>query len=75
MVSLYMRGNCVAAVGGTPTANQGATGLMTEHGLAYLVWRDGMALLVSKGSEVAATPQQVDEIRKFTEDLGIALST
>ena len=39
-VSLYVRGNCVAAVGGT----QGSTGLMTDHGLAYLVWRDGVAL-------------------------------
>ena len=71
VVSLYVRGNCVAAVGGT----QGSTGLMTESGLAYLVWRDGMALLSSKGSEVPATPEQVEEIRKFTEDLKSVLST
>ena len=70
-VSLYVRGNCVAAVGGT----QGSTGLMTESGLAYLVWRDGVALLSSKGSEAPATPEQVEEIRKFTEDLKSALST
>ena len=75
VVSLYMRGNCVAAVGGTPVANQGATGLMTEQGLGYLVWRDGVALLVSKGVEIAAAPEQVEEIRKFTEDLKTALST
>ena len=74
-VSLYVRGNCVAAVGGTPVANQGATGLMTEQGLAYLVWRDGLPLLVSKGVEASATPEQVEEIRKFTEDLKTALST
>jgi len=75
VVSLYVRGNCAAAVGGTPAVNQGATGLMTEQGLAYLVWRDGVPLLVSKGVEASATAEQVEEIRKFTEDLGIALST
>ena len=58
-----------------PASNQGATGLMTERGLAYLVWRDGVPLLVSKGAEASATPEQVAEIRKFTEDLGAALST
>ncbi len=71
VVSLYVRGNCVAAVGGT----QGSTGLITESGLAYLVWQDGVAMLSSKGSEVPATPEQVEEIRKFTEDLKSALST
>jgi hypothetical protein len=71
IVSLYVRGNCVAAVGGT----QGSTGLMTDSGLAYLVWRDGVALLSSKGSEVPATPQQVEEIQEFTQDLKSALST
>jgi len=75
VVSLYVRGNCTAAVGRTPAVNQGATGMMTEQGLAYLVWRDGLPLLVSKGVEAPATSEQVEEIRKFTEDLGTALST
>jgi hypothetical protein len=70
-VSLYVRGNCIAAVGGT----QGSTGVMTESGLAYLVWRDGKALLSAKGTELPATPEQVEEIRQFTEDLKSALST
>jgi len=70
-VSLYVRGNCIAAVGGT----QGSTGYMTESGLAYLVWRDGVALLASKGAEVPASAEQTEEIRQFTEDLKIALST
>jgi hypothetical protein len=68
-VSLYVRGNCVAAVGGT----QGSTGFMTESGLSYLVWRDGVALLVSKGGESPATVEQVAEIHRFTEDLKSAL--
>jgi len=75
VVSLYTRRNCVAAVGRTPAVSQGATGLMTEQGLAYLVWRDGLPLLVSKGVEASATSEQVEEIRKFTEDLKTALST
>jgi len=70
-VSLYVRGNCVAAVAGT----QGSTGLMTERGLSYLVWREGAPLLSSKAGTVPATPEQVDEIRRFTEDLKSSLAT
>ena len=69
-VSIYMRDNCVAAVGGT----QGSTGIMTEQGLAYLVWREGQPFLAAKGSETPATPEQVESIRKFSEDLNTALS-
>ncbi len=69
-VSLYVRGNCVAAVGET----QGGTGFLTENGLAYLVWKGGDAFLASKGKEVAATPEQVAEIRQFTADLKNALT-
>ena len=69
-VSIYMRDNCVAAVGGT----QGSTGIMTEQGLAYLVWREGRPFLAAKGSETPATPEQVEAIRKFSEDLNTALS-
>jgi hypothetical protein len=47
---------------------------MTEQGLAYLVWRDGQAFLASKGGETPATTEQVETIRKFSEDLNTALS-
>jgi len=70
VVSLYVRGNCVAAVGGT----QGSTGLMTERGLSYLVWQDGEAMLSSKAGTVPAAPEQVEEIRRFTKDLKDALA-
>jgi len=63
---LYGRGACVAMVRGSSI---GSSGYMTEKGIAYLVWRDGRPWLVSKGSEVPATPEQVGEIRKFSEDL------
>ena len=70
-VSIYVRDNCMAAVGGT----QGSTGMMTEQGLAYLVWRDGRAYLVAKGGETPASAEQVETIRKFSADLNTALTT
>ena len=70
-VSIYARDNCMAAVGGT----QGSTGMMTEQGLAYLVWRDGQPYLASKGGETPATPEQVETIRRFSQDLSNALTT
>jgi hypothetical protein len=78
-VSIYVRDNCIAAVGGAQGidqgANQGSTGMMTEQGLAYLVWRDSQPYLAAKGGETPATPEQVETIRKFSQDLNTALST
>ena len=53
-VSIYARENCIAAVGGGGSG-QGSTGMMTELGLAYLVWREGRPYLAAKGSEIPAT--------------------
>jgi len=68
---IYGRGNCVAMVHFTQSGDAaiGSSGMMTESGLAYLVWRDGRALLVGKGIEVAAVPEQVETLRQFAEDL------
>ena len=71
-VSIYIREDCIAAVGG---GSQGSTGMLTPQGLAYLVWRDGQPLLTAKGVETPASPEQVETIRKFSEDLKTALST
>jgi hypothetical protein len=70
-VSLYVRGNCVAAVG----SSQGSTGILTESGLAYLVWKGEAPFLASKGGEAPATPEQVQEIQQFAADLKSALTT
>ena len=51
----------------------GAPGLLGESGLAYLVWRGEAAVFVSKGSEVAATPEQIEGLRRFDRDLRAAL--
>jgi hypothetical protein len=69
-VSLYVRDQCIAVVGET----QGSTGLMTEQGLAYLVWREGKPYLAAKGTETPATPEQVEAIQRFSRDLSAALS-
>jgi hypothetical protein len=71
-VSIYVRGECVAM---TAAGTQGSTGLMTSEGLAYLVWRDGSALLSSKSGETPAMPEQIEAIRKFSDDLKAALET
>ncbi len=70
--SIYVRGNCIGVVAG---ASQSSTGLMTEQGLSYLIWRDGAPYLAAKGVETPATPEQVETIRQFSQDLNTALCT
>jgi hypothetical protein len=72
---VFARDACVALVGRTAAGfgSIGSTGLMTDTGLAYLVWREGEARLSGKGSEAAAAPEQVEAIRRFSEDLRTAL--
>jgi hypothetical protein len=74
-VSIFMREGCVAMVGRTSGGglSLGSTGMMTDNGLAYLVWREGHARLAAKGGDVAAGPDQVEAMRKFSEDLKAAL--
>jgi hypothetical protein len=49
--------------------NIGSTGLWTETGLAYLVWREGRPFFVAKGSERPADPGQIADLRRFSDDL------
>ena len=51
----------------------GSTGVATEQGLAYLVWRGGQAFLKSKTSEQAAGDEQVSAVRRFATELKAAL--
>ena len=68
---MFVRGNCVAMVQSVEErfTSIGSSGMMTEKGLAYLVWIDGKAMLASHGSQVEADAQQVEAIRQFSEDL------
>jgi hypothetical protein len=68
---MFVRGNCMALVqiAGDRFTSMGSCGLMTERGLAYLVWNSGKAILSSHGAQVAADAEQVEAIGKFSEDL------
>ncbi len=72
---MFVRGNCVALVqsAGERFTSIGSSGIMTEKGLAYLFWSDGKTWLSSHGSRVEADAGQVDEIRKFSEELKTAI--
>jgi hypothetical protein len=68
------RGLCVAVAHRTGNGwSVGSSGMVTERGLAYLVWKEGRAVLVLKGAEADASPEQIAELRKFSEDWKAAL--
>ena len=73
--SILGRESCFALVNRAEAGETGigSSGMMTENGPAYLVWRDGQAYLVGKGSETAADSAQVAAIRSFSDDLKKAL--
>jgi hypothetical protein len=53
----------------------GSSGIMTEQGLAYLVFRGEQPFLAAHGGgEVPATVEQVEAVRRFSEDLKAALN-
>jgi hypothetical protein len=53
----------------------GSTGVMTEAGFAYLLWRDGQAYFAAHGSaETPASADQVEAVRQFSADLKAALA-
>ena len=72
---MFARGNCVALAVTVVErfTSLGATGIMTEKGIAYLIWRDGQAWLSTHGNQTAAEPEQVEAIRRFSEDVKAAL--
>ena len=69
--SLFVRGNCLALVKVEDGrfVSLGSSGILTENGIAYLVWVEGKAMLSSHGSQVEAVPEQVDAIRDFSKVL------
>lgn len=73
--SVFARDNLIALVERTPQGygSIGGTGIMTEQGLAYLIWRNGQAFLAGKGFELPASDDQVALVRRFSEDLKAAL--
>ncbi|MGA3016841.1 MAG: hypothetical protein ABSF62_06955 [Bryobacteraceae bacterium] len=73
---LFVRGNCLALAqaAGESFTSIGASGMMTENGIAYLVWREGRPVLAAHGGhEQPATPEEVETVRHFSEDLKLTL--
>ncbi len=54
--------------------NVGAAGLLTETGLAPLVWRGAAPAFASKAGDRPATAEQVETLRRFQADLEAALA-
>ncbi|MBK5294828.1 MAG: hypothetical protein JJE04_24520 [Acidobacteriia bacterium] len=51
----------------------GTSGLITEHGLAMLIWRQEEPFFVVHKNELPASQEQVEALRQFTSDLERAL--
>ncbi len=67
---MLVRDQCLAIVGvENGVCSIGSTGLLTEDGLAYLVLRGEREFLMAKGRELPALPEQIEAIRKFSDDV------
>ena len=74
--TMFTRENC-AAIGHEQADGYsvGSTGMMTDAGLSFLMWRAGQALFSAHGgAEVPASPEQVEAARQFSDDLKAALA-
>ena len=64
----------LVSIGPDGFGRAGASGLITEHRLAMLVWRGERAVFVSRGGgERAAEPGEVDQLRAFMSELDAIL--
>jgi hypothetical protein len=52
----------------------GTAGLLTERGIAPVMWRHEQAFFVLKDFEEPATSDQIAQIRSFQRDLEAALA-
>ena len=72
---IFTRGNCLALVQRDPAGfrRMGSAGMMTESGLAYLVWREGRRCVGSQGQRDRSGCRAGRQLRKFSGDLKAAL--
>ena len=70
------RDGFVALVRGTTEGfgQPGAAGLITQKGLAVLVWRGDAPFFVARGFELPAAATQVEALRQFDADVRAALA-
>ena len=59
---------------GQEFGNVGTAGLLQGNKVAPLVWRGAEAWFVAKDFEAAASPDQVEALRRFQSDLTSALA-
>jgi hypothetical protein len=52
----------------------GTAGLLSERGIAPLLWKNGSGFFVAKGFEQLATDAQITALRAFQADLDAALA-
>jgi hypothetical protein len=75
--SIFFRDGCLAMVpvafNGIGYGGVGSSGLSTEEGLGYLVYREERPMLVGHSFEIPALPEQVEKILRFSSDLKAAL--
>ena len=74
---VFERGGFVALVERRESGfgNLGAPGILTEQGMAHLVWRGESAFFVTRGWERAAEAEEVTGLRGFAEDLKKSLES
>ena len=68
---VFERGGFVALVERREAGfgNLGTPGILTERGMAHLIWRGESAHFVTRGWERPAEAEEVAALRKFAEDL------
>ena len=74
---LFVRDGCLAMVPRSADPPGfgaiGSSGLSTDQGLLYLVWHEEQPMLVGRGVEIPAEPEQVEKIQSFSAELKAAL--
>ncbi|WP_031495631.1 hypothetical protein [Bryobacter aggregatus] len=58
----------------TGFGNIGAPGILSEKGMAQLVWRGETAFFIARGFERPAAPEEVEKLRSFAADLKNSLT-
>jgi hypothetical protein len=73
--AIFTRGDCVAMakLSGDGPPGLGSTGIMTDRGLAYPIERGGQVFLSGKGGDNPASDEQLETLRKFSQDLKAGL--
>ena len=72
---IVARETCIGIVREQPSGlTIGSSGMMTDSGLAYLIWHGCRPVLAAHGgAQTPATPEQVDAIQLFSNDLKAAV--